>query len=327
MKEFRYRLERWSEMEFKRKWICPACGKKSFVRYVDTISGEYVGEGVGRCDRVEKCGYHLSPREFFEAAGQSGLVHCGAAHSRVAMRRRAVEVERCHFLPMSLVEGSMRVRRNYLGVFLQGVVGREEWRSAAEMYRIGGAEWPEGATVFWQIDYDGKVRTGKVMLYDCQSGRRVKDENCRGRIGWMHSRVEVADGGGFRLRQCLFGEHLLREEDEGGGHRRVGIVESEKTAVICSIFLPEFVWLATGGIQNLSSDRCRHLRGRDVTLYPDLGAYDVWRSKAEGIPELSGCVVSSVLEDMASEAMRAEGWDLADVILEEVAGNRNGGLG
>lgn len=59
--------------------------------------------------------------------------------------------------------------------------------------------------MFWQIDYEGNVRTGKVMLYDCQSGRRVKDENCRGRIGWMHSRVEVPDGGGFRLRQCLFG--------------------------------------------------------------------------------------------------------------------------
>ena len=312
MKEFRYRLERWSEMEFKRKWICPACGKKSFVRYVDTISGEYVNEDVGKCDRAAKCGYHLSPREYFESVGrmQTGMV----------MRRRAVKVKPCHFLPLSMVEESMNVRRNYLGAFVRRVIGEEEWRYAAEMYHIGGAEWPDGATIFWQIDYDGKVRTGKVMLYDSQTGRRVKDEHCRGRIGWMHSRVEVADGKVFRLKQCLFGEHLLREDDEAGGCRKVCIVESEKTAVICSIFLPEFIWLATGGLHNLSSGRCSHLLGRDVMLYPDLGAYEIWRSKVEGIPELAGCVVSSVLEDMASEAMRAEGWDLADVILEEVAG-------
>lgn len=314
MKEFRYRLERWSEMEFKRKWICPACGKKSFVRYVDTISGEYINETVGKCDRAEKCGYHLSPREYFESAGMRRDLY------RTVTPRKEVYARPCHHLPMSMVEESMNIRRNNFGAFVRRVIGENDWRAAAEMYHIGGAEWPDGATVFWQIDYEGNVRTGKVMLYDCQTGRRVKDEHCRGRIGWMHSRVEVADGKEFHLKQCLFGEHLLKEEDEAGNCRRVCIVEAEKTAVICSIFLPEFIWLATGGLHNLSSERCSHLLGRDVMLYPDLGAYEIWRSKVDEIPELAGCVVSSVLEEMASEAMRAEGWDLADVILEEVAG-------
>lgn len=312
MREFRYRLERWSEMVSKRKWVCPACGRRSFVRYVDTISGGYVNEVVGRCDRVLKCGYHLSPREYFDSMGM--------VHSRIVMRRCAVEMKPCHYLPVSMVDESMRVQENNLGVFMQRTVGRECWLCAARMYRVGGAEWPDGATVFWQIDYEGNVRTGKVMLYDGQTGRRVKDGRCRGRIGWMHSRVEVPGGEGFRLKQCLFGEHLLRVDDEAGGGRIVGIVESEKTAIICSMFIPEFIWLATGGIHNLSAERCRHLGGRRVVLFPDLGAEDVWRAKAAEIPELAGCRVSSVLEGMASEEMRAEGLDLADVILEEVAG-------
>lgn len=314
-------------MERKCKWVCPECGHRSFVRYVDGLSGEYVGEAVGKCDRAEKCGYHLSPRDFFES--------CGAAVDyRVCLPRKAIVDKWHHCVPVSLVDESMMVVRNNFGVFARECFGWERWLAAMRLYRIGGVSWPEGGTVFWQIDYYGDVRTGKVMLYDYKTGRRVKDENRRGRIGWMHSRLEVSGGEDFRLKQCLFGEHLLREDDErvergevfrAGdvevvGRRKVCVVEAEKTAVICSMFLPEFIWLATGGLYNLSRDRCRHLRGRDVILYPDLGAYDIWRKRAAEIPELYGCRVSVVLEEEASDAARAEGLDLADFVLQEIQG-------
>jgi len=45
-----------------RKFICPSCGKKRFVKFVDIQTGEYL-EGVhGKCDRSDSCGYTSYPK-------------------------------------------------------------------------------------------------------------------------------------------------------------------------------------------------------------------------------------------------------------------------
>src|SRR5690554_7963323 len=56
MPVFRYILEKGS-----KKHLCPSCGKKTFVRYVDEITSEHLPERFGRCDRESKCSYHLNP--------------------------------------------------------------------------------------------------------------------------------------------------------------------------------------------------------------------------------------------------------------------------
>jgi hypothetical protein len=61
----------------------------------------------------------------------------------------------------------------------------------------------------------------------------------------------------------------------------VAIVESEKTAVIASGHNRSYIWLAAGSISNLSPKMCHVLKGRHVTLYPDLGAYDKRVAKAQ----------------------------------------------
>jgi len=55
---------------------------------------------------------------------------------------------------------------------------------------------------------------------------------------------------GTKLRAlCLFGLHLLGPETE-----TVAIVEAEKTAVVTSMFFPDVLFLATGGITNLRKE-------------------------------------------------------------------------
>jgi hypothetical protein len=52
-----------------------------------------------------------------------------------------------------------------------------------------------------------------------------------------------------------------------------GIVNSETTAIIYSIYYLNYVWIATGGINGCKwteRDVCKILEGRKVVLFPDL---------------------------------------------------------
>lgn len=80
----------------------------------------------------------------------------------------------------------------------------------------------------------------------------------------------------FNLRQCLFGEQQLTARASP-----VAIVESEKTAITASAYLPDFIWLACGSLTNLTADKCRVLTGRKVVLFPDLKCFDKWRDRAK----------------------------------------------
>lgn len=195
-------------------------------------------------------------------------------------------------------------------------LGRETTQQLIKRYHIGThGHWP-GATVFWQYDKDNWVRTGKIMLYDAETGKRVKEPF--NHITWAHTVIakQLQDQGQpeyFELKQCLFGEHLLAAEP----NKPVAIVESEKTAIIASAILPQFIWLACGSLQGLNEAKCSVLKGRSVMLFPDVNAYDKWRLKSQelnrAMPDTM-FMVSEVLERMATAADRMNGVDIGDVV-------------
>jgi len=49
------------------------------------------------------------------------------------------------------------------------------------------------------------------------------------------------------MKQCLFGEHLLSDTSATMSAKPVAIVESEKTALVAAMFIPDFVWLVRPG--------------------------------------------------------------------------------
>ena len=65
MNQHRYQLERYRGRG--SRYVCPKCRHKhSFTRYIDTYNNIYINDSVGKCNRLDKCGYHYTPRQYFD---------------------------------------------------------------------------------------------------------------------------------------------------------------------------------------------------------------------------------------------------------------------
>lgn len=286
MEKFKYELEKYKGKTTRHQ--CPACKTKdSFARYVDE-KGNYISDEVGRCNREDRCGYHLTPAEYFRSKGES--------------YQRTVHVTPKPLPPTDYIPDEMMVRslntKNDFITFLMGYFTLSEVAATVNKYRIGDAT--DGRVIFWQIDELHRVRTGKIMLYNPDTGKRVK--NVPGSFDWAHRHVKK----NYQLEQCMFGQHLIHRG------KPIAIVESEKSAIIASMAIPEFTWMATGGKQNFRLMEA--VRGCDVTLFPDLGAYTQWREHADR----HGFKINNLLEEIATPDDRENGLDIADYILNEL---------
>jgi hypothetical protein len=303
MTEPRFILEPYKGMATRHK--CPACQHrtKTFSLYFDKETNAPLHYLSGRCERIDKCGYHYTPKQYF---ADKGIVPDANMNSRPF--RSKVNI------PISYIDGNVfksslaKYDTNHFVSFLNLHFDNYTVENLITKYFIGSSKHWKGSTVFWQVDVSGNIRCGKIMLYSPSTGRRVKHPY--NHITWAHSALQLPD---YNLKQCLFGEHLLITNN-----KPVAIVESEKTALIASVFLPELNWLACGSLQNLSSERCEVLEGRSTILYPDLNAFDKWSIKSQEL----GFSISSVLEDVATHTEREDGLDLADFLLNSVQNSK-----
>jgi hypothetical protein len=282
-----YRLEKYTTPASRH--TCPNCGKRRvFTMYVND-KGECLPDFVGRCDREVRCGYHFTAKQYLEANGQEYVAPL--------IEKKTSQPS---FISTTLMEKSKRYSGNVLVDWLKGLYG-EAAIDTCKKYHVGTSKhWPS-STIFWQVDTTGSVRSGKVMLYDV-AGHRVKKPFPH--ITWIH---KLIDDEKFNYTGCLFGEHLLPNDN-----RKVAIVESEKTAVIAAICEGEYLWLACGGLQMLNADRLAPLKNRNITLFPDAGAFTKWKEKATKLRDMGHTInTSHKLEKYP------EGYDIADVYLSE----------
>ncbi len=197
--------------------------------------------------------------------------------------------------------------------FLIVLFGKERAKMLVNKYHIGTTK--SGEVIFYQVDLQGNVRSGKVMKYNLTAstqtalGRDCKRDKSIN-PNWVHSILKLPERPeGFNLKQCLFGEHLLND------NRTVAIVESAKSAVIASVYYPCFVWVSCESKDGLNLDKLKVLKGRNVILFPDLGGFEKWTTKANEITFCKSVKVSDLLEQVATDAERANGLDLADYLL------------
>lgn len=294
------------------RYTCPGCGKPNeFTRYLDVEQGEYLAEHVGRCNREINCGYHYTPKQYFE-----DRKHQNSDRRRWSGPRRQSrpEAEPASNIPFELFQRSLaNYAENHLVQYLISLFGSETTLSLIEQFYIGTSKYWRGATIFWQIDISSNIRSGKIMLYDSDTGRRVKEPFDH--INWAHSVLEKQGKvQAFNLRQCMFGEHQLAVQSES---LPLAVVESEKTAIIASVYIPEFIWLACGSLTNLTSEKCRIMEGRKVVLFPDLNCLGKWEDRAKQLQaQLSlSITVSDLLERKAPKNDNSQGLDLADYLV------------
>ncbi len=310
MSNYRFILEPYKSP--KNRIRCPKCGRQGqFAPYVDVETGERISNEYGRCNREDKCGHHVKPS-----------IECIKSNVNVANAANAVVTTNylqnnifgkgykitalpafatlSNTIPQEIYSKSLNPAfENNFTKYLKSLFGVDVANQLIKKYNIGTSKhWP-GATVFWQVDIDFNVRRGKIMLYNLETGKRVKSLNAT----WVHYLLKLE-----KPTECFFGEHLIAENP----FKPISIVESEKTAIISSIFLPQFTWIASGGKQGLQEAKCKVLEGKNVVLWPDVNAYDKWKLKAEQY----GFEISDLLEKKATDEEKAIGSDLADFLVK-----------
>jgi hypothetical protein len=312
--EHRYKLEKYTTNAASRHQ-CPACNdKSSFVYYIDSETNAPIHYTCGKCNHESGCGYHYTPKQYFIDNDIKN------EWKPTQQTKPAEPLRPLGTLNFDLVERSASYQSNFVR-FLFDIFDHNSNINPTivrlcQSYALGATKAKE--VIFWQIDINGIVRTGKVMQYGHATGKRQN-------VDWIHSRMIKANQlqSDYNLKQCFFGEHLLRLNPVA----TIAIVESEKTAIIASGLMPDFIWLAAGQLQGLNIDKCEVLKGRNIVFFPDLSekkenrmtAFEVWSAKASEIMRAYKCkiIVSDLLERKATDSERQNGFDIADYLIKE----------
>lgn len=324
-KEYRFRFANKS-----KKTVCPNCGKKEFTRYFDYKKEEFLPEEYGICSRLNKCGYHLNPyKDGFVArlyeqesngrkeTASDFLKRIRTQHKKAIDKPQEQPKKTLTSVPLQLFTESLQgLDKSNFTLFLDKVFGAKKATEIVAKYYIGakpgfrfknrdfpGYASPEGACIFWRISYEGRPHSGKVMLYDAETGKRIKEPF--NHVNWVHVLHKLDTENPMKH---FFGEHFLKLFPG----KPVMIHESEKTACIASGYLPEYIHLACGGLAMLTPDRCEILKGRQVVLCPDLDGFEKWKLKAEEL----GFGLFTIHHKKAVQAgIKGAKFDLADFLL------------
>jgi hypothetical protein len=282
---YKYSLDKTS-----KKFVCPNCNKKTFVKFIDNETSHYLNDIDGRCDRESKCGYFKKPNN---NCITKSITNC------------ITEVIQPTYHNKNLVlQYRDTLQKSNLIVYLLSVFDVKSVLQVTKTYNIGITNYWHEATVFWQIDAKNRIRGGKIMQYNCNTGKRVKQPY--NHVSWIHKQLKLNN---FVLQQCLFGLHNLANISK---EDTICIVESEKTAIIMSILFPNYLWLATGSKTGFKQEMLNPLKEYKVIVYPDKTVWESWNKTAILLNNQGFTIqCSSLLENLDIE----DGGDLVDFLI------------
>lgn len=255
------------ELDSKEKFDCPSCEQNScFVKYRNTSTGRYLEGDYGRCDRENHCGYHKRPEN-------NKIIN-----NKLDIEEEYLSIHDCDFIPDGFYETMRKNTYKAENVLLRQLVkmfGKKRVLEIFNKYKLG--TWHDGATTFPYISYG--LHTAKIIWYG-NDLHRIKEG--RGSYPqWLHNcrykdkndQVHTIEFEGRRPIP-FFGHHLLME-DFDKENTFICIVEAEKTAIIMSILYPQYIWIATGGLRNLTKRKFTFFQRTKILVFADMGIIKV----------------------------------------------------
>lgn len=228
-----------------------------------------------------------------------------------ALGSAAWPVQEIFSIPHSYVTQALSVNSTFCqSLVSNGYLTQQQMLHAAERYHLGISK--DGGVVFWEIDNTNQVHDGKIMFYS-PNCHRDKERH----PSWVTA--ELIKSGRLKSNidnpKCLFGLHLNKQ-----GIKGIAIVESEKTAIVCSELFPDYIWLASGGKTMLNASLFAPLGDQRIILFPDTDetgeTYNLWCTIAQEATKLykSRIHVSPILEKRATPAQKSAKIDIVDFL-------------
>lgn len=320
MKTYKFKLDKSS-----KKYLCPSpgCGKKTFVRFVDSVTGELQPEHYGRCDREEKCGYYLYPKsDWFDSATFS---------KSLAIRRetRPQKEKRQLFIPWEALKTTLGgySECSFFNYLSNKGVPDNLLEEIISMYLLGTIQsgYLRGALTIPYINENDQVAFVQVKQFD--------EQNKTIKTSALHSLLKDKPGNQWieeyeqneKRVSCFFGAHLLKKYPRNP----IALVEAPKTAIYgtCYYGVPkddnDLLWLAVYNKSSLTEDKFKVLKGRNIVVFPDLsangGTFNEWKIKVEQFAQKlpkTKVLVNDFLELYAPDELRQSGGDLADFLCQ-----------
>ncbi|MEY5042266.1 MAG: hypothetical protein RLZZ414_1830 [Bacteroidota bacterium] len=345
MSNFSNQPHRYSLEKGSKKHCCPNCNKKTFVKYIDNQTGYHLPEQFGRCDRESNCSYHLNP--YLDGYAKAIQEQENGNFSELPNNWKPLQKKITPkpqsepvFFDLETFKITLETERYEKNTFIQNLLHNvqfpfevDEVTKVIKLYRLGtitGGYRANGIT-FPFIDINQNIRAIQVKQFD-------KDNHTTG-TDFLHSIIEKhytrkneplpnwleAYTKQDKRISCLFGEQLLSKYQ----NNPIALVEAPKTAIYGTLYfgLPnkptDLIWLAVYNKSSFTFDKLKVLKGRFVYVFPDLSkdgnTFKEWETKAkEYESRLHGTrfIFSDLLEKLAPEQDKSEGYDLADYLIK-----------
>ncbi|AWW32417.1 hypothetical protein DN752_20980 [Echinicola strongylocentroti] len=304
-KEYKWTLETGS-----KKYPCPGCQKKTFVRYVFADTRQHVGEQFGRCDRENNCGYHRAPEKDVEFPPHPPT-------------KRKLPPPTVITPDEEYMQGIKNKQATNFHDFAKGKLG-----ITAEHLQAWGVGTKWKFTAFLSTTKDQRTVNAKFVAYTSE-GKRNKETGTDGTpkfiphyLGKAYLRNMKVETDNARLEdwqdyykfeRCFYGEHLFDTK------RDTCLVESEKTAVLAAFFFPNYNWLATGGNNGMTFDHFKLFYGYTGRIWNLVDNDQAGIKKSKTVAWLDKLAeMRDNKEKILSVNLfekKPAGWDLADAII------------
>jgi ribosomal protein L37AE/L43A len=301
----------------KDRHTCPHCKKpKCFSRDFDTETGEFVADHVGICNHRESCGYNYTGWDFIKDNSDYNRGKNFTPKSTYTVPKIETETKLPTYIDKALFTSTLGFNKaNTLHRWLVNLFGQVIALYLIERFNIGTTS--DGKAIMWRVDINGNILSSEIIEYVAKKSEETftKTDCKRTKIfEWVHTHKDFKESfTDFEKSHCCFGEQYLNEG------KPIYLVESAKTVLLASVYLPQYTWIACGSMGNFSYSFLflNSLKDRDIYLMPDCGAgFIEWSKKAES-KEMKAFFKSVTVDNRLQEyAFESEnGFDIGDFLI------------